>query len=525
MEQHVYEKNDLSHRLDGILGKTFGEIDNKGMFEHVQDFHLQKGIAGTIIERCVLGYDPDTRQEADLIVIEDGEQVKTELKTTGMVLNKKGSEHYVAKEPMTITAVGIYDLAEQSFETSHFWNKLEHMLIVYYHYNVKGKVRPYEYRKFPIKGYEFHEFTEAEKEALANDWKYVHALVKGIVSRYPGPKTREWKERVKNEYIREKTVLRKNLSYIDLAPQFPPRFRLKQSLVSTMVANHFGYELEQLPGRYIVISDIDRKCKELTHQYAGRTIGELAELFGISIISDRGHKNKGITEQIAIAMFGGTSKKMNQIELFQRFGLIAKSIVLTDEGKKTEDMKLFHIDFAEMMRKKIIDEDRNERAVQFEDSELYSYFSGHEFLCIIYKEPEKEFGHDFVHGRRIEVEHTLSMNTFVGFRRIVFSEEFINDRVKKVWDDTRDKILNGRLVDVVQRNKDGKIKYLKNGEISSAPNFLKSKENDVFIRGSAKDSSSANKTECVNGIKMLPQYIWIRGSAVIGELEKEGTLF
>ena len=66
----------------------------------------------------------------------------------------------------------------------------------------------------------------------------------------------------------------------------------------------------------------------------------------------------------------------------------------------------------------------------------------------------------------------LASNIFVGFKRIVFSEEFINTTVKKLWEDTRDKIKNHKLIDVVQKSKNGSIVFLKNGEISTAPNFL-----------------------------------------------------
>ena len=70
----------------------------------------------------------------------------------------------------------------------------------------------------------------------------------------------------------------------------------------------------------------------------------------------------------------------------------------------------------------------------------------------------------------------------------------------------------------MQRRKDGTIVRNANGDVSSAPNFMKSKENAVFIRGSATDSSMKYKTECVNGIRMIPQNIWIKGTAVIDEL-------
>lgn len=71
--EHVYEKDELIQRFDNTLNKTLGEIDSIGLFKHVQEegFNLQKGIAGTVVEQCVLGYDPDTRQEADLIVVDN----------------------------------------------------------------------------------------------------------------------------------------------------------------------------------------------------------------------------------------------------------------------------------------------------------------------------------------------------------------------------------------------------------------------------------------------------------------------
>lgn len=62
--------------------------------------------------------------------------------------------------------------------------------------------------------------------------------------------------------------------------------------------------------------------------------------------------------------------------------------------------------------------------------------------------------------------------------------------------------------------------FLKNGEISTAPNFLKGSDNDVFLRGSGQDSALVHKTECVNGICMLPQYVWIKGLAVVNELNQ-----
>lgn len=517
MSEHIYDKSDLINRFESILGLTLEKIDNKNFFNRIKEYSLQKGVAGFLIEQCVLGYEPDSKQEADLIVRDGENETRTELKTTGIVISEKPVKHFVAKEPMSITAVGIYDIAEQTFETSHFWEKLEHMLIVYYHYMANHPVEAYDYRAFPIKGYEFHEFDELEVEALRQDWENVRFLAERIVNHHPGERNKEWKENVKQEYIDTHGELRRVLNYIDLAPKFPPRFRLKKPIVSSIVAKHFGYELEQLPGRYSTISDIDKKCKELTQLYSGELIGSLARRFGISIISDKGIDRKGVAEHIVTAMFGGTSKKINQIEIFKKFGLIAKTIVMTSVGGRTEDMKLFHVNFDEIVLQEFVEDNGTVREFVFEDSEFYSYFADHEMLCIVFQEPD----YTIMESPKRDYSfrpNSLSANKFLGFKRLLFSDDFIDKTVRRLWEDLRDKVINNKLVDVVQRNSDGFPKVNKSGDISSAPNFMKSKDNDVFMRGSGVGSALIHKIECVNGIKMLPQYVWIKGTAIIDEL-------
>lgn len=515
MPNHVYYKADVIDRLDDCCGKTFGDIDNKEMFNRVRGIRLQKGIAGAVVEQCIFGYAPDQKQEADLIIIDGEEATKTELKTTGMKIEPRPKEHYVAKEPMSITAVGVYDIAEQEFYTSHFWEKLEHMLIVYYHYAANHKVDAYDYKDFRLIGYEFHEFSDDDIAVLKNDWENVRKLCENVVKRFPGPRDKEWQEQVRREYIHVHGQLRPILGYIDLAPKFPPRFRLKKPTVSAMIAKHFGYELEQLPGRYVAVTDIDKKCEELTTQYRGRTIASLAHEFGI--FYNRHYENKAISEKIVVSMFGGTASKLNQIALFQKFGLIGKTIVITSSGGRTEDMKLFKVDFHEITRTQIVEEDGNIRPYVFEDSDMYTYFANNEFMCIIFEEAKTRVV-ERNPGVFVEIPHKLGDNKFVGFKRLVFSERFIEEKVRPVWQDTRTKVMTGTLVDVIQRNKNGEIIVNKNGEASSAPNFIKSKDNDVFLRGSGLNASSKNKTECVNGIRMLPQYVWIKGVSIVNEI-------
>lgn len=113
----------------------------------------------------------------------------------------------------------------------------------------------------------------------------------------------------------------------------------------------------------------------------------------------------------------------------------------------------------------------------------------------------------------------LASNIFVGFKRIVFSEEFINTTVKKLWEDTRDQIKNHKLIDVVQKSK-WFYCIFKKWRDKYGTQFLKGSDNDVFLRGSGQDSALVHKTECVNGICNVTTICMDKKLAVVNELNQ-----
>ena len=100
----------------------------------------------------------------------------------------------------------------------------------------------------------------------------------------------------------------------------------------------------------------------------------------------------------------------------------------------------------------------------------------------------------------------------MGFKRIHFSEEFIYTSVKETWDDVRSLIFNNLLKDIKSTCKDGSYIYNKTGVIKSAPNFPKSKNYNVFLRGTS--SNSTFKPIEINGVKMYRQNFWIKGTVI-----------
>ena len=156
---------------------------------------------------------------------------------------------------------------------------------------------------------------------------------------------------------------------------------------------------------------------------------------------------------------------------------------------------MLHIDFDEWA----------DRDADFEDSEVYTYFCEHSFLCPIFCE------HDV---------HDPDKTTFEGFKRFAFDEEFIEKEVRRTWEDSRKLIHRNELKWEYVYDQNNQKRVNLSGGYLGAPNFPKSSDYDVFFRGGASVSNEQTRTECVNGIRMLPQYLWIKGTYIANKLDK-----
>lgn len=479
--EHIFTRFQLDKTLTAVHGKTLGEVDVAHVFDITKTKPKVTGIAGDVIEQSVLGYPPDSNQEPDLIV--DGEEV--ELKTTGLKPAKKVSG-LEAKEPMSITAVSLNKIVHENFYDSNFWHKLKRMLVVYYLYDSDKPVRAEEYARFEIKGHQFHKFTEQEEEMLKNDWQLVHDYVEKV------QKQATCEEELKVGYARLSSALRKDLMMIDTAPKYPhpPRFRLKRSVVTVMARKVFNDQFEILPKEASSFSELDRVLKPIIARYAGKTLSVIFEELHINTSG----KSKSSAEKMLVAMLGGKAKgKMSSIELFAKTGIKVKSIALSKEGKRTEDMKLFTIDFNELVA-----------CESFCESMLYDYLIS-PFVMAVFQEPSKEA--------------PLGENVFLGFKRFSFDDELIEGDARTVWEECRWLIRENKLeMTPVLRSGTNEPIINKVGTIKTQLNFPKSKDHTLFVRGTSSDSTK--RPECINGIKMYHQQFWIRGSYMVNELHQ-----
>lgn len=498
-DRHIFTKAEVESILNECHGKTLEEIDSAHVLQVSKKGN--KGYPGAIIEQSVLGYPADNKARPDLLI--DG--VEVELKTTGIYERGKGKDTSIeAKQPVSITGVKPSQIVNEDFESSVFWHKCAHLLFVYYWYAHYATPKdPSTYADFPIMNHQFVDLEGKDKEAVCRDWTIVRDFIKKIQEEYPENPQSQY-PRISSELngTRGKNGRKGKLTVLDTSPKWPnsPRFRFKRSFVTHFVKKLYGDSFEELPHDYSTYEEIEEKCHVLTNQYRGKTVGELCSLLNIK---RNKQFSKSDAERIMVRMFDGRSIHVSQVDVFSRFGIKAKTIVLTKSGKHTEDMKLDSVTDSDWSALKV-------SCADFEDSAFYDCFKDTQFLCMVFEEPSHDAPFDD--------------NVFLGFKWYSFSDDFIDSEVRHVWKRMNSLIADDKLAFVPQLKKDGTVRYNRNGFTRGAPNLPKAKDGIVFLRGTGENSDSKNKPLVINGVQMYHQNIWIKGAFIAGELKKEEYL-
>ncbi len=266
----------------------------------------------------------------------------------------------------------------------------------------------------------------------------------------------------------------------------------KKNLTNFIQDYFYGENQKKLSFVFDKYSQFDQKCAQLTERYGGMTVSQLLDSFGIII--EKIHK--AVSERIVLGMFDTDVYKINDIGIFNKLGLIGKTIVQNTRNGRTEDMKLFKIDF---------DEIRNTE-LEFEESEFYSYFKDNQILTILFQEQTKK-------------DVKFEENRFIGFKRISFSDEFIENEVRPVWLEIRRLVNENQLKEIFEYNSDGTLRLTPKTKVPvSTVNFPKSDKHIVFVRGSGVDKTKLPLE--LNGIRMISQYIWIKGSYMVSKINQ-----
>lgn len=476
---HSFTEWDIIQRFNAIVGHTVTEVDTAGVLA-ASSASRNKGRIGAVIEQSVLGYPSDSDRRPDILI--DGRP--WEVKATGLVESARSG--WRAKEPMSITAVAPEGIVAESFATSAFWHKAEHLLVVYYLYVRPGKGVAVEYAGFEFKGYDLHTWREVDRCRLEADWTVVREFVRTALE-----------GDIDAEMPNLSTLVNPQLLYLDTSPKWPnrPRFRLKASLVTQMARERLDDGMRMIPdqGGLSSMGALRAHLHEIAKTYAGQTLEELATQFGLPLKTKTGRENKSLAEQVVVRLFTGHAGKISQVPLFAKAGLVFKTVTLTPAGGRTEDMKLNpSIDFDELC----------DPTVEFEESSFAAPFIDSTMVVAVIEEQYRDC--------------SLRRCRFMGFK-VLWLGTYL-DAARALWDGMRNLIFSDGLVDTPILKRDGTPRVTpKTGIPMTTPNWPKSRDGVLFVRGTGTDAS--DKPVEVNGVKMYRQNIWVKGTELADRLE------
>ncbi|TNK90954.1 Sau3AI family type II restriction endonuclease [Fructilactobacillus sanfranciscensis] len=435
-------KEEVHNKALKIIGKTQHELIN----ELGLNIKGHKNAMGDVFEEW-FGKAKDNKSEPDLGVVE--------LKATPFKKLKRETKgrKYSAKERLVLNIIDYNKLDNEKFNTSHFIHKNKVLEIAFYEY-----FKDLNSSEFFFKYMVLYQMKKSPKDfaIIKRDWETIQNFVKD-------GKAEDLTESATNYLAActkgaNKNSLRKQPHSNVMAKQ--RAFSFKSKFMTTLLNDYVindkqseavikdPIELEKNSLEEIILQRID-KFKNMSIDY-------IANEFGINIRKFDGHLIKNSNNMIirALLNLNRTNKGIDDVEEFEKAAIIPKTIQFDSKGVNKENMSLDTFKFKDLVKEHWQDED------ELADSDLNIYFSESKFLFVVFQEDEN------------------GINVLKGAKFYSFPRKLIDGDIKKVWEDTRSKLMNG-----VELNYDSKRNRVTNNFIKQSDDMI------IHVRPHAGKSS------------------------------------
>ena len=364
-----YDKSDpisIEIYSQRMIGKTFRELleadESKNSVvreketeygsSDISETKRNKGNLGQIIEERFFHYACNSDSRADFY------EAGVELKVTPYRINQNGS--LSAKERLILTMIDYFEVVNEPFEESHFWNKSKLILLVYYLY-----MKEIKYNLDYKIGYA-RLFTPPEQDMIIirHDYEVIVAKIKAGKAHelsegdtlYLGaaPKAATSQDRRKQPFSD--------------VPAKPRAFAYKNSYMTYVLNNYI------VPGKVTyepiiqsgTVESFEDYVAEKISRYCNWTIKDLCSEFCIEIEK----KPKNLEAMIAYRILG---IKGNHAEEFEKANVVVKTVRIGKNNRIKESMS-----FPTFRFKELLEED-------WENSEFGNYLRETRFLFVVYK--------------------------------------------------------------------------------------------------------------------------------------------
>ncbi len=399
-----------------------------------------KGNFGQILEKFYFGYEPNSDAEPDFL------EAGIELKSSPLKTLKNGD--FRSKERLVLNIINYLQVHKEDFETSSFWKKNAHLLLVFYLHD-----KDLDLLGYSIKLVDVWKYPNEDLKIIKRDWEFINQKIKE-------GKAHELSEGdtfYLGACTKGSTALKSYRDQPFNEEQAKQRaYSLKQGYVNHIIAN-ISQKETAVYGRIIdkpEILDDYNSIEDIV-------ISKFVPFYG---------------------MFAREIKDSLKLELkksYQYYPSLAKAILGVEIDKEIEEFQKADIEI-----KAIRVEENNsiEQSVSFPAFKFEQIYEENWRDSELKDLTEKKFL--FVFFKKNNGEYFLDKSQFWNMP--------FNDRieVRKVWLKTKKEIQNGSIFKDYSRDKIGNIRYSIKGNPIKKNNLPKLKESNVcHVRPHGTDST------------------------------------
>jgi len=427
-----------------LVGKTIKEIVGKELDER----KVNKGSIGQIIEEVAFGQKPHNDSNPDFV------QAGVELKVAPVRKIKKGE--FSAKERIVLNRINYETEPTDSFEKSSFWRKNKNLYILFYEYMKDLPKSEYKiYKQLML------DLSKEDRKQIEEDWKVIATKIENnLAGELSEGDTLYLGACTKGVNAEDKTAEKNGNMAKSRA------FSYKTTFINHLLRKKTKNDYSLTAGTGLTIEEL---IIEKTKKWIGKSKAELSKEFKIQ------SKAKNSNEMLIASILGHHGKKVSQSIEFKKANIVFKTIVLTEDDKLRESMSLPRFSFNELVQE------------EWDNSDLNNYFLLTRFAFCIFKGPKTD-------------------PIFQGVKFWNMPESDIETKVRKVWERTKNQLLNGD----IYKNKD------LNSNINK---FVKLDENlDFHVRPKARNKKDVEDLpypdKLTGKMTHTKQCFWINSSYI-----------
>ena len=292
-----------------------------------------KGNFGQILEKFYFGYEPNSDAEPDFL------EAGLELKSSPLKTLKNGE--YRSKERLVLNIINYLEVHKEEFETSSFWKKNAHLLLVFYLHD-----RDLDLLDYLIKLVDGWQYPNEDLKIIKQDWEFINQKIKD-------GKAHELSEGdtfYLGACTKGSTALKSFRDQPFNEEQAKQRaYSLKQGYVNHIIAN-IAQEETAVYGKIIEQPEILEKVRSIEeivilkfHPFYGKSAEQIEKELGLELNQNAKSYFANLTNAILGLQLG------QKIEEFEKADIKVKTIRLKENDLPKEDISFPTFEYQELV--------------------------------------------------------------------------------------------------------------------------------------------------------------------------------